>query len=98
MSIGASLIPKIIRVTVPCTELGTLTYMGRAPIYPILHSGPDIIFYGTSYHEDNSSIGSWVGVPRGKPITDELISLVRKLENAKRSSDGTVISEKGELS
>jgi hypothetical protein len=55
MSVGASLIPKIIRVA---PILGTLEYMGPSPTTPLT-------FYGIPVISDPAfQVGTWMGIDR----------------------------------
>ncbi len=89
MSMAATLIPKIIRVSSP---LGTLQYMGPSPKYLIGgmagggksdHILDALAYFGIPYHENNAIVGEWIGFPRGEKIYPDILSMMRILEQNK---------------
>lgn len=40
-------------------------------------------FLGIPYHENNASVGTWLGIPRGESIHKEIIDMIKILEKDK---------------
>lgn len=97
MSIGASLIPKIIRVTAPCINVPAITWndvVRSQQSFWISKPSDSVSLFGIPYHVSNARTDEWLGIYRDQKVIPDILKMIRALEDSKK---GTQIKiEEGE--